>query len=354
MSIADYKFNLRAMQPSDSNAVANLITEFDGDMTTRFLLDAYTTITSGTENPTLGVVVECAGYDGFVGMGTVRFNKVQYNGEIVPHAFLDGLKVHKDFRGQGLGYKIAKWRIQQAKETYGDKCVIATGMLQENLASYAVAKKWCREFVEPAFDVLIVPTRRQPPKNLAGIIMREIEPKEYEEFAAKQNRFYQHYNLYPVSDANSITNARNISAEGRKPYRFFAATDSHGNLLAGAQTWARGILKSDTINNPPAPLRILNSVMHLLPSDFTIRDIAVSGLWYEPDQIHVAQFLWEMLRWESREQGTTIVASFDPRDPTRQVVLLRPWNQPRPKITIAIHGQDAINREKLLFAAGRV
>ena len=354
MSISDNKFKLRAMQPSDSKAVSNLITEFDGDMTTRFLVDAYAAITSGTENPTLGVVVECAGYDGFVGMGTVRFNTVQYNGEIVPHAFLDGLKVHNDFRRQGLGYKIAKWRIQQATETYGDKCVIATGMLQENIASYAVAKKWCREFVEPAFEVLIVPARRQQPKPLTGILVRELEPKEYEEFVTKQNRFYQHYNLYPVSNANSIANARNISTEGRKPYRFFVATDSRGNLLAGAQTWARGILKSDTINNPPMPLRILNRVMHLLPSDFTIRDIAVNGLWYETEQIHVARFLWEMIRWECREQGTTIVATFDPRDPTRQVVMLRPWNQPRPKITIAIQGPNAMNREKLLFAAGRV
>jgi GNAT superfamily N-acetyltransferase len=354
MAISNDKFKLRAMQPSDSASVASLVTEFDGDMTTRFLLDAYTAITSGTENHTLGVVVECAGHDGFVGMGTVRFNEVQYNGEILPHAFLDGLKVHKDFRGQGLGYKIADWRIQHAREAYGDKCVIATGMLQENLASYAVARKWCREFIEPAFDVLIVPTRRQPPKPLTGITAHEIESHEYEEFAARQNIFYENYNLYPLRDAGSIANALDISAEGRKPYRFFVAVDSQRNLLAGAQTWARGILKSDTLNNPPMPLRILNNVLHVLPSDFIIRDIAVNGLWYEPDQLPVARFLWEMIRWECKEQGTTIAGSFDPRDPVRQVVLLKPWNQPRPKITVAIHGQTLINREKLLFAAGRV
>jgi hypothetical protein len=61
-----------------------------------------------------------------------------------------------------------------------------------------------------------------------------------------------------------------------------------------------------------------------------------------------------MIRWECKEQGTTIAGSFDPRDPVRQVVLLKPWNQPRPKITVAIHSQTLINREKLLFAAGRV
>ena len=354
MSISDHRFKLRAMQPSDSASVADLITEFDGDMTTRFLLDAYTAITSGTEYHTLGVVVECAGYDGFVGMGTVRFNKVHYNGEILPHAFLDGLKVHKNFRRHGLGYQIAEWRIQQAREAYGDKCVIATGMLQENLASHAVARKWCREFIEPALDVLITPTRKQPPKPLAGINVHEIESHEYEEFAARKDKFYKNYNLYPLSETSSIANALNVSAEGRKPYRFFVAVDTRGDLLAGAQTWSRGMLKSDTLNNPPTPLRILNNVLHLLPSDFIIRDIAVSGLWYEPDQIHVARFLWEMIRWECKGQGTTVVTSFDPRDPARHAVTLKPWNQPRPKITIAIHAPTSIDREKLLFAAGRV
>jgi len=354
MSISDYKFKLRAMQPSDGASVTNLITDFDGDMTTRFLLDAYTAITTGTEYRTLGVVVECAGYDGLVGMGTVRFNSVRNDGDILPHAFLDGLKVHKDFRGQGLGYQIADWRIQKARESYGDHCVIATGMLQENLASHAVAKKWCREFIEAAFDVLIMPTRRQQPKPLAGITVHDIEYHEYDEFAAKQNKFYEHYNLYPLGKASSIANALGVSAEGRKPYRFFVAADADGNLLAGAQTWARGMLKSDTLNDPPTPLRILNNVLHLLPSDFIIRDIAVSGLWYEPDHFPVARFLWETIRWECKEQGTTVAASFDPRDPARQVVTLKPWHQPRPKVTIAIHGPISINREKLLFAAGRV
>lgn len=178
MAISNNRFKLRAMQSSDSASIARLISEFDGDMTTRFLVDAYTAITSGTEYRTLGVVVECAGHEGFVGMGTVRFNNVQYDGELLPQAFLDGLKVQKNFRGQGLGYRIASWRIQQAKEAYGDKCVIATGMLQDNLASYAVARKWCREFIEPAFDVLIIPTRKQPPKPLAGISIHEIELHE--------------------------------------------------------------------------------------------------------------------------------------------------------------------------------
>ena len=352
--MSNSKFILRELQPSDSLALTNLLTEFDGDMTTRFQIDPYNAIIYGTEYRTKGVVVEIAGYDGFVGMGTVRFGRVQFNGSALPFAFLDGLKVRKEFRGNGLGFQIASWRIQQARNEFGDDCVIGTGMLHDNHASHAVASKWCREFAESAFDVRLVPMLTRKPKPLAGITVREIEPGEYEEFAIKQNAFYKNHNLYAPSDPTSIAHALGVSAGGKKPYRFFVAVDSQGNLLAGAQTWARGIMKSDTINNPPPPLRILNKVLHLLPPDFTVRDVTVNGFWHEAGQLEVAQFMWEMLRWECREQGTTLAASFDSRDPAMNVATLKPWHQPRPKITIAIHAPTAINRDQLLFSSGRV
>lgn len=350
----DQKFTLRALLPSDSPALIKLITEFDGDMTTRFQVDPYTAIISGTEYRTVGVVVEAEGYGGIVGMGTVRFGKVQYNGKVLPFAFLDGLKVHKDFRGHGLGYQIASWRIQHAREACGDNCVIATGMLYDNHASHAVAKKWCREFIESAMDVFVMPTRTYAPKLIPGITVREIGFQDYQEFANKQNAFYSKHNFYTPSDPDFIANALSVSVEGKKPYRFFVAVDAHGNLLAGAQTWARGIIKSDTLNDPPVPLRILNRLIHLLPSDFTIRDIAVSGLWYESAQLNIARHLWDMIRWECRDQGTTIAAGFDPRDPAREAVALKPWHQPRPKITIALQAPTVINRNNLLFSLGRV
>ena len=352
--MATQKFNLRELQPSDSPALVKLITEFGGDLTTHFQVDPYSAITSGTEFRTRGVVVECEDYDGLVGMGTVRFSTVQFNDEVLPLAFLDGLKVKEEFRGKGLGYQIANWRVQKAREEYGEQCVISTGMLHDNHASHAVASKWCREFAESAIDVRFVPTLTRKPKSFADVDVRKINSAEYEEFALKQNAFYRQYDLYPPSSPDSIIHAVDVSVEGQKPYRYYAAVDSHGNLLAGAQTWARGLLKSDTVNNPPRLLRLLNKMVHLLPPDFTLRDVAVNGLWYESGQIKIAQYLWEMLRWECRDQGTILTAAFDSRDPALNVVTLRPWNQPRPKITLAIHSPTPLQRDRLLFASGRV
>jgi hypothetical protein len=86
----------------------------------------------------------------------------------------------------------------------------------------------------------------------------------------------------------------------------------------------------------------------------TLRDVAVSGLWYEAGQLQIAQYLWEMLRWMCREQGTVLTAGFDSRDPAKDVVTLKPWHQPRPKITLALHGPTSLQRDRFLFAKGRV
>jgi predicted N-acetyltransferase YhbS len=354
MTNPDDRFTLRAMQPSDSAAVAALIADFDSEMVTRFQIDAYQAIIAGTKYQTLGVVVESEGHDGLIGMGTVRFSSIQFNGQVLPLAFLDGLKVHQDYRRQGLGYRIAAWRIEQARELFGDACVIATGMASDNQASRAVAKKWCREFIDPAFEVFILPARSRPPGSLDGITVRAPSLGEYQEFSDRQNDFYQDYNFYEPVDVSSLEMLFGIAPEGKRPYRLYVAVDGRGNLLAGALTYARGILKVDQLKNPPVPLRALNRLFHLVPADFTIKDVAVYSLWHMPGHINSAHHLWETIRWECRDQGTTIIIGYGMGDPRGEVVRLKPWHQPRPKITIALHGHAPLAREKPFFVFGRV
>jgi predicted N-acetyltransferase YhbS len=354
MTNPDERFTLRAMQPADSAAVAALIADFDSEMVTRFQIDAYQAIIAGTKYQTLGVVVESEGHNGLIGMGTVRFSSIQFNGQVLPLAFLDGLKVRQDFRRQGLGYRIAAWRIEQARELFGDECVIATGMASDNQASRAVAKKWCREFIDPAFEVFILPARSRPLGPLEGITVRAPSPGEYQEFSDRQNNFYQDYNFYEPVDVSSLETLLGIAPVGKRPYRLYVAVDGRGNLLAGALTYARGILKVDQLKNPSFRLRALNRLFRLATADFSIKDIAVMGLWYEAGHKHIANFLWETIRWECRDQGTTIIIGYGMGDPRGEVVRLKPWHQPRPKITIALHGPAPLERGRPFFVLGRV
>jgi GNAT superfamily N-acetyltransferase len=352
--MTDHNFSLRELQSSDSPALVKLISSFDGDMTTQFQVDAYSALIFGIENQTLGVGVEFAGFDGLVGMGTVRFSQVSFNGETLPLAFLDGLKVHKDFRGQGLGHQIARWRIQRAREVLGENCVIVTGMLRSNDASRAVARKWSREFIDTAFQPLIIPVRKRPPKPLIGVQVRELAPNEYKQFTFKQNAYYQNHNLYPSENTDSITHALEVSVGEKKPYIFYVATESNGDLIAGAKIWRRSLIKTDLFSKLPLPVRLLNKIAHIIPPDFILRDAAVIGFWHEPGQVKTAQFLWETLRWELREQATTLALTLDPRDPLREIIRTRSLFMPRLEITIALKSPAPIDRSRLLFGYGRV
>jgi predicted N-acetyltransferase YhbS len=348
------KFNLRQMQPTDSKSVNDLISGFDGDMLTSFQVDAYEAIVSGTKYETQGVVAEVEGPDPLAGMGTLRFSKVQFNGRVLPLAFLDGLKVAPNFRRQGLGFQIANWRVQKARERFGDECVIGTGMEVGNLASRATAKKWCREFIDLAAEIFIQPNHTKEPKASDEVIVRELEENEYKQFADEQNNFYKDYNFYEHGNADSIKAALEVNPGGKKPYRYYVAVDTQGNLLAGAQTWARGMTKFDKLINPPPPFRIINKVFHLLPADYIIRDVSVSGIWYRPGLVEIGSYLFEMIRWLRRDVGSAFVIGFDPNDPAKEILRLKPWHQPRPKIRYAVHGPEPIDRSRLLYISGRV
>ena len=346
-------FTLRALQPEDRAALIDLISEFDGDVTTHFLIDPFTAITAGTEDRTLGVVAECSGFDGLVGMATVRFGRMSYNGQVLPYAGLDGLKVRAQFRRHGLGRQLAEWRIGQARQAYSDECVIFTGMLRDNHASRGVATKWCRELIEPV-RVVIMPVRRRPPRPLQDVTVREVEPGEYAEYAARQNSFYQSYQLYRPTDADAIARCLGIAPEDRQVYRIFAAVDRAGNLVAGLRMWCRGLIKVDSVNRPPRLLRVLNPIVRLLPADYKIREIGVDGFWYAPGQDRVARYLWQAMRWHGRAYGTTIATALDARDPLLNLIGLKPWHQPRLEIALAVHGPTPSDRSRLVYSLGRV
>ncbi|MBC8074757.1 MAG: GNAT family N-acetyltransferase [Chloroflexales bacterium] len=329
-------FTLREIQPADSAALAELVAASDGAMTTQFVHDAYATITQGAGVRTVGVVAERAGYAGFVGMGSVRFGAARFNGQRLPFAMLDNLKVLRKFRRQGLGRQLAEWRVRRARAEFGDNGLILTGMLTDNHASRAVAQRWAREFVEPLMG-MGTPVRSRPPEPMPGITVREARPEEYAAIAAKQNAFFAAYNGYDSVSDEQMANLLGKSPIGRPVYRFFVAADAAGNLVAGARAWYRGLLKVDR-----------------LPTDDLLREISVQGLWHLPGQLRSAQHLWEWLRWLCREDGTTLSITFDPRDPTRNAVALEPGSGHQFAIALAVRGPTLIDRSRPFYGLNRV
>ena len=349
----DQSITLRAAQPGDSASIVDLITDFDGQFSTQFVIDAYTAIVSGTDEQTLAVVAESPDYEGLVGMGTVRLGTRSFNGQLLPFAGLDGLKVRPEFRGRGLGRRLAAWRIEKARQMLGDDCLIVTGFVPDNHASRAVAATWCRETIEP-IRVLIMPAHGQPPQSLDGVTVREIEPQEVQEFATQQNAFYRDYNLYkPTSAAAIDANVNQVVADQRL-YRFFVAVDGAGTLLAGARVWVRGPIKVEVVNQSPVPATGNAPGEGFLPPLSTIRELQVDGFWHLQGHERTAVALWEALPWRCAAYGTILIMARDPRDPLLKLLVPETSQQPTFEIAHALYGPAMAEPQRLIYPMGRV
>lgn len=319
-------FKLREMRPVDSTQ--------SFDVTTLFQLDSYQALIHSTPHRTVGVVAEVAGFDGLAGMATVTFDDLLFEGHRRPSAYLASLKVHPRFRRQGLGWQLARWRVERARAEIGPDGVIITGLERGNDASRATARKWCREFFEPV-SVAIMPTRSRPPRPIKGITVRRALQSDFAQIAEKQNSFYQNYNLYAPCTPETLAGWLEHSPADHSIHHYFVAVDTTGEIIAGAGVTEQRKIYVDKLHNPPPLLDLLNRVVHLIPSNYVIEHLPVSTIWYASGQLSAAQQVWETIRWECRTLGTTPSSSYDPRGP------------------LAVHGPTPMSPERLIYSPER-
>lgn len=344
-------FTLREMKPSDSEEIRTLITDTSG-MVTEFVIDPYQAMMVDDRQRSFGVVAEADGYEGLVGLAVVSFGDLQFEGEPLPYAYLSSLKVREDFRKQGLGAKLAQWRVDKARQEFGEDGVITTGMMSSNIASRNTAKKWCREYFEPV-HFLVSAIRRKPPQAPANITVREATHEELEEVVEKQNRFYKDYNLYRHQTPEKLSQMLSRSPVKEPLNRYHVAVNQSGDIVAGAWARNRSLLMIDRMLNPPLPMRLVNSIVHFMPSDYTLRSVDIEGLWHLPDYGEATSYLWEYVRWYYREKATMIAMPHDTRNPLQQFLPKNPWYFPKIEIAYAIHGPKPMNPERLVYSASR-
>lgn len=344
-------FSLREMQPTDSEELGKIITDTSG-MVTEFVIDPFQAMMIDDQHRNVGVVAEAEGYEGLVGLAIVSFGEMQFEGEILPYAHLSSLKVREDFRKQGLGARLAQWRVERARNEFGEQGVITTGMLSSNLASRNTAKKWCREYFEP-LSLTISPIRKKAPSTVAGMTVREAEINELEEIVAKQNQFYKAYNLYSPQSPENLSRMLYQSPLNKPLNCYHVVVDQAGNIIAGAKARNRSLLMVDRMLDAPLPMRLVNSFLHIMPSDFTIRGVDIESLWYLPGASHAAAYLWEFMRWHYRDTASMISMPHEMRTPLIEVLPKNAWYIPKIQVTLAIHGPKKMSPERLVYASPR-
>ncbi len=336
-------FTLRPMQPSDGPALQHLMENdpVTGSMamTTHFLVDAYEAWITLKPN-LIGMVAESPGFDGVAAAVTMALDDAQFDGRVLPGAYLENLKVDYTFRGQRLCARIVEAVANEARQRMGGG-VIFTGMSSDNLASIASMKSWSKQVVGP-LAVAARPTRTRPPGSLPGITVRAAEPHDFAQIAEKSNRFYANYNLYPPLSADKLS-----ATLGMTPaYQLYVAVDGSGTILAGTLVTNRAQLMYDEFRNVPLPLRLMNTFLHLIPADYKLRMAEANLFWF--DQLAAGRHLWQTLQWVYRDRASILAASFDGRGPLRDVFQVRAWHVPKIAVTLVVGGPIEMNTDRLL------
>jgi len=307
-------FTLRPMEPSDGPAIDALMRHeaqtTSVGMTTHYRHDIYAALVA--QHPSLaGVVAESPGTDGLAGMATVYFDEVSIGGRVFPCAHLENLKVRHDIRRQGLGSRLAAWRIDEAHRRFGGEGVVTAGVEATNSASLATARRWSTDVLGPVRLVIARTSSKPSPGH--GIEVRPMTDGDIDPVLAGIDTFYADHDLVPRLTPTAFADMLAATGLGEPIRAYRVAVASDGTMIAGAIVTERFKLLADHLDSVPLPIAILGRVTGLIPSDRMIKSIEVGLAWHSPGRVDALRTVWDAIRFEWHGRASTVVGLADPR-----------------------------------------
>ena len=343
-------FNLRPMEPTDGPAIDALMREeaqtTKVSMTTHYSHDVYQAFLA--QHPTLyGVVAEAPGAAGIVGMATAFVDEVTIGGHLFPSAHLENLKVRHDVRRQGLGARLAAWRIEEAERRFNGDGVIAAGVEGSNVASLATAGRWSTQVLGPVRIVIARTTSKVPTSR--GLEIRPLVEGDIGSVVEAIAAFYAGYDIVPRQTAAGFAAALAPTRLGGPIRQYRVAVGSDGTLVAGASVTERFKLMTDHIDSMPLPLALVGRVTGLIPADRTIRSIEVGLAWHAPGRVDALRGLWDAIRFEWRDRTTNVVGLADPRGTLLEALHVGRTFIPRVELMAPVRSPVRIDERRLLY-----
>lgn len=281
--------------------------------------------------------------EGLIGGGQVIFGENEVEGTVYRSATLASLMVHSAHRRRGIAKALTRWRLDRA----GPDAIVLAGIQTGNAGSFANAKSWATQIfgklVLPGFGVK---SGAVPPQGLE--IREPRDDSEWEETAAGLARFEQGWNMRVPKTAEQLRERSAVTFQGERYQRYFIALE-RGRVLGGFELFEGARLQSLLFEHIPAPLRLLNLVLRVLPPDGNLRANTIGSIWWGPNRDDVARALWRHAGSAAAESGNAVGTQLDPRGPLRKFVPLKPWTI-KGELSLAIRSPVPLSEDRLLSA----
>lgn len=244
-------------------------------------------------------------------------HSVKYKGENIPAVLVHRLAVHPDYRQQGVAKALWQELDRWIKTKFDTNQVLVYGYYQKgNEASQAWFKSIGGNFTGP--EVTLAPVKvlnANPTQSRTNLFkIEEVQSSQTSQVIKGLNEFYKEYSLYKptsVEDFEDWLKPKTLDSSSLDLTRYYVATNSDGEVLAGLGIFDRNQLFDIKIVDSPAIVKILNKLLKLIPEDGFLKMLQVSRVWYKPHQLEVGRALWQEVRRRESAYGRLLEINFD-------------------------------------------
>jgi GNAT superfamily N-acetyltransferase len=298
-------YNLRPMEPRDATAYSELMANSpeQGLITIQVIykIDSYEMLMKRRMGQIVVVAETPEGK--VVGAAAADWRPIWFNQQAVESVHLHSLFVHPQYRQHGVATALSRWRIQWAREHYGDDVLIFAEIQQDNVASFKNASKWANGFGQPRESGFLRVYSR-PPKERPGVTVREAGEADYPAIASGLNGFNHDVDFTRYVTVDRLhRNLEPIHGQVFR-HRFVAVRDEQ--VIGGAVLSSHDPSMETRLIKAPWINKVIARTSGMIHSDNVIQGGAVDGIWFKNGHEDDVHYLVESLRYRAYPETTAL------------------------------------------------
>jgi len=134
---------------------------------------------------------------------------------------------------------------------------------------------------------------------------------------------------------------------GMRPNALYVVT-RNDRIVGGLSVSNQNSLVRMKLSRTPTLLRILGGLLGILPKDGVLDSLTVRRVWFREGELEAARSLWQQIRYDLRQVGSSLGIAYDPRDKLAEVFQIPFW-LPMFKAHYVIKTKKSVELERLTY-----